>query len=91
MRERMLNNAVDIIKEVTLLCQKRTEAVCPHPERTLQSIDTAIAETEEMLTEAIAFQALSELAKLRFPSPVEIMVIDQTAEELVTKITSGQI
>lgn len=92
-RARVLEQAREIATELTALCAQRADRAAPHSyTRVADSAITAaaaLAEAWEMLAQAVALQALAQLARERFPSAIEGQIVDLIAGDLVAEINTG--
>lgn len=91
-RTRVLDQAREIVNELTALCVQRADRVAPHSyTRVADSAVSAaaLAETWEMLAQAVALQALAQLAREKFPSAAEGRIIDIIAGDLVREVSGG--
>lgn len=91
-RARVLDQARAIATELTAVCAQRADRVAPHSyTRVADSAVSAaaLAETWEMLAQAVALRALAQLAREKFPSAVEGQIVDLIAGDLVAEISGG--
>lgn len=90
-RVRVLDLARDIANELTEVCARRLDAVGPVSPALPDSLvsNSALAETWEMLAQAVALRALAALAQSKFDSPIEERIVELIADDLVREVAGS--
>lgn len=90
-RARVLNQARELADELTAVCVRRADAFTSTgpllPDSAVSH--AALAETWEMLAQAVAFRALDRLAQMKFDSPAEERIVELIADDLVREVVGS--
>lgn len=90
-RTRVLDQARELANELTAVCARRADAFGAPSSLLPDSAvpHAALAETWEMLAQAVAFRALAQLAQMKFDSPIEERIVELIADDLVREVAES--